>query len=64
MTGADARWRKSSRSGGSNQCVECAVVSGGRAVRDSKAPTAGTLVVPVAAFARLVETVKAGVRDV
>ena len=63
MTEALVDWRKSSRSGGANQCVECAVVSGGRAVRDSKAPTAGTLVVPVAAFARLVETVKAGVRD-
>lgn len=32
-------WRKSSHSGGSNQCVEVAVMNGNRvAVRDSKNP--------------------------
>jgi hypothetical protein len=32
------RWRKSSHSGGGNDCVEIAAVSSGTAVRDSKNP--------------------------
>ena len=34
----EPRWRKSSHSGGGNDCVEVAVVSSGTAVRDSKNP--------------------------
>ena len=36
-------WRKSSHSGAGNDCVEIAVVDGGAAVRDSKAPSRGML---------------------
>jgi hypothetical protein len=35
------RWRKSSRSGAGNDCVELVVASVGAAVRDSKNPEAG-----------------------
>lgn len=34
-----ARWRKSSHSGGGNDCVEIAAAGGSTAVRDSKNPT-------------------------
>ena len=37
-------WRKSSRSGAGNDCVELAVARSGAAVRDSKNPPAGHLV--------------------
>ncbi|SEF30934.1 protein of unknown function [Amycolatopsis pretoriensis] len=41
------QWRKSSYSSGGNQgdCVEVAFTPGAVAVRDSKAPTSGTLTV-------------------
>ncbi|WP_280311708.1 DUF397 domain-containing protein [Nocardia abscessus] len=40
-----ARWFKSSRSGGSKECVEVAFLGGGRVgVRDSKNPTGPALV--------------------
>lgn len=41
------QWRKSSYSNGGNQadCVEVAFTPGAVAVRDSKAPTSGTLTV-------------------
>ena len=40
---AGAEWRKSSRSGGGNDCVELVVAGAGTAVRDSKQPEAGHL---------------------
>jgi hypothetical protein len=40
-----ARWRKSSRSASVN-CVEVAVTAGAVAVRDSKHPTGGALIIP------------------
>ncbi len=44
MSGIDvARWRKSSHSGGGNDCVEIAVVADTAAVRDSKNPAGPTL---------------------
>jgi hypothetical protein len=42
LTGA--AWRKSSRSGAGNDCVELVVAGIGAAVRDSKQPAAGHLV--------------------
>lgn len=39
LTGAN--WRKSSRSGAGNDCVELVVAGIGAAVRDSKSPDAG-----------------------
>lgn len=41
LTGA--QWRKSSRSGSGNDCVELVVARIGAAVRDSKRPEAGHL---------------------
>jgi len=38
VTFAQPRWRKSSHSGGGNDCVEIAAVDTGTAVRDSKNP--------------------------
>jgi hypothetical protein len=40
---AGAQWRKSSYSGGSNDCVELAVARSGAAVRDSKNTATGHL---------------------
>jgi hypothetical protein len=49
-----ANWRKSSYSGTESQCVEVAFGSERAAVRDSKDPTGGALVLPRAAYAALV----------
>jgi hypothetical protein len=49
-----AVWRKSSRSnGGGNECVEVTFVPGATAVRDSKNPDGGTLVLPAESLARV-----------
>ncbi|MFD8966121.1 DUF397 domain-containing protein [Streptomyces sp. NPDC059568] len=41
----EAQWRKSSYSGGANDCVEVAVLDGYIAIRDSKRPGRPPLVV-------------------
>ncbi len=57
---SDVAWRKSSRSGSGNNCVEVADLAGARALRDSKDPTGPALVVPVAQFAAFTAGVRAG----
>jgi hypothetical protein len=56
-----ARWRKSGRSGGQQECVEVADLDDGRhAVRDSKHPTGPALVVGPAEWAAFTAGVRAG----
>ena len=47
-----AGWRTSSRTAGSGQCVEVARVPGLVAVRDSKAPGQGRLLLPADSWTR------------
>jgi hypothetical protein len=55
------QWRKSSFSGGGegNDCVEIANLRTRIAIRDSKAPSRGTLAFPTGAFITFIETLKA-----
>lgn len=57
------QWRKSSRSGGQNNCVELAPFPASVGVRDSKNPDAGVLLVPAAAWRAFADQVKAGELD-
>jgi hypothetical protein len=57
------RWRKSSYSGGSGNngdCVEVAFTAAAIAARDSKAPAAGALEVPLAAWSAFLSAVTPG----
>jgi len=57
LTGAV--WRKSSRSGSGDQCVEAAPLSGGlRALRDSKDPAGPALVLTPSAWRGLLNEIK------
>lgn len=55
----NARWHKSSRSGGNGNCVEVAILGEGVAVRDTKNRDGGTLEFTHAEWAAFT----AGVRD-
>jgi hypothetical protein len=55
----DAAWRKSSRSGSGDQCVEMAALSSDlRAVRDSKDPAGPALVLTPSAWRGLLDAIK------
>ncbi|MEV5830472.1 DUF397 domain-containing protein [Spirillospora sp. NPDC052242] len=56
-------WRKSSHSGGGNQCVEVTRIGDALAVRDSKNPEAGHLALHVGAYGALVRRIKNGEFD-
>lgn len=54
------QWRKSSYSGGGNDCVEVAFDGAVPAVRDSKNPDAGSVRFDTGQWQRLLDAVKAG----
>jgi Domain of unknown function (DUF397) len=60
---SDMRWKKSSRSGAGNNCVEVADLDGGHAVRDSKNPTGPTLTFTAAEWVAFTAGVRAGEFD-
>jgi hypothetical protein len=51
-------WRKSSHSGGNNDCVEMACASNARMVRDSKNVAGEALTFPVGAVRRLMDRIR------
>ncbi len=57
---SEARWRKSSHSGGGNDCVEVAFVGDGAALRDSKDPEGGAFRVSSSAWRGLLGAVRPG----
>jgi hypothetical protein len=61
---AGAQWRKSSRSGAGNDCVELVVARIGAAVRDSKNPEAGHVSFADAGWTAFMGVVKEGRLDV
>jgi hypothetical protein len=60
---AQARWRRSSYSGGANDCVEVADLGAWAAVRDSKDVRRGPLLFSKAAMSGLVGGIADGVLD-
>ncbi|MFI6896120.1 DUF397 domain-containing protein [Streptomyces sp. NPDC050256] len=64
MDHEDARWFKSSYSGGSGtECVEAAFTTVGTLVRDSKRPSDGQFRVGTGAWAHFVGSVREGKLD-
>lgn len=60
---SQVQWRKSSYSGGDNNCLELAEAPSRIAVRDSKTPDRPALFFDRAAFRKFVSSVKAGEFD-
>ena len=60
---AGLHWRKSSYSGGGNDCVEIAVTNDGAAVRDSKNPDGGVLRLSGREWDALLAAARAGALD-
>lgn len=58
-----ARWRKSTHSGEAGSCVEIAYMSDATAIRDSKIPDGGALVLDARAWSGLLSAVKSGNLD-
>ncbi|WP_197319252.1 DUF397 domain-containing protein [Saccharomonospora sp. NB11] len=56
-------WRKSSYSGGGNDCVEIAFTDDGAAVRDSKNPTGGMLRLSARQWQAFLDAARAGELD-
>lgn len=59
-SGAERTWRKSSHSGGGNDCVEISTVDVGTAVRDSKNPDGPRLSFGGAGWATFLGRARAG----
>ena len=58
---SDVRWKKSSRSGAWNNCVEVADLGdGGHVVRDSKNPIGQALVFTVAEWSAFITGIRTG----
>jgi hypothetical protein len=57
QTDTPAEFRKSSYSGADNNCLECLVGNQAVAIRDSKAPSAGTLAVPYSSWLKFLDCV-------
>lgn len=53
-------WKKSSRSSGTGQCVEVALLPSGIAVRDSKNPGGGVLAVTGPAWSDFIHAARSG----
>lgn len=53
-------WRKSSHSGGGNDCVEIAFAGGGAAVRDSKDPAGGAFTLSAGGWRGLLSAARTG----
>lgn len=60
---ANAVWRKSTRSNGTGQCVEVAVLREAVAVRDSKNPDGHVLLLRPASWSEFLVDVKSGSLD-
>jgi hypothetical protein len=60
---SNVRWKKSSRSGAGNNCVEVAGLDDDRAVRDSNNPTGPTLRFTAAEWSAFTTGVRAGEFD-
>lgn len=61
LTGA--RWRKSSRSGGGQNCVEVARATTWAAIRDTKSREVGMLTFAAEPFGTFVTSIKAGLLE-